>query len=80
MSREDALRTRSQYSLSRDIVDNVLMAAPILKSVHDGTDSSPIEMYASRAPWSCRATERGFCLLTDIAIFYHTSESVTPRQ
>lgn len=43
---EEALQARSLYSLNKDIVDNVLMAAPILKSIHHGTDSSPIEMYA----------------------------------
>ena len=44
-SQEDALQARSLYSLNKDIVDNVLMAAPILKAIHTGTDSSPIEKY-----------------------------------
>lgn len=44
-SQEEALKARSLYSLNKDIVDNVLMAAPILKSIHNGTDSSPIEKY-----------------------------------
>jgi hypothetical protein len=35
------------YSLNKDIVDNVLMVAPILKSIHHGVDSSPIEMYGT---------------------------------
>lgn len=44
-SQEEALQARSLYSLNKDIVDNVLMVAPILKSIHNGTDSSPIEKY-----------------------------------
>lgn len=58
MSREEALRARSLYSLNKDIVDNVLTAAPILKSIHHGTGSSPIEMYASPVwSWSWRAAD-----------------------
>lgn len=46
-SQEEALQARSLYSLNKDVVDNVLMAAPILKSIHNGTDSSPIEKYGT---------------------------------
>ncbi|SPO00900.1 uncharacterized protein DNG_03648 [Cephalotrichum gorgonifer] len=42
-SQEEALQARSLYSLNRDIVDNVLMVAPILKAIHHRIDSSPIE-------------------------------------
>lgn len=61
-SQEEALQARSLYSLNKDIVDNVLMAAPILKSIHNGTDSSPIEKYGTPSRgWSSRPYDSHVC-------------------
>ncbi|EHK41035.1 hypothetical protein TRIATDRAFT_259072 [Trichoderma atroviride IMI 206040] len=41
---QDALLTaRARYRLRNDVIESVMMANPILKAVHNGTQASPIE-------------------------------------
>ncbi|PFH61710.1 hypothetical protein XA68_16510 [Ophiocordyceps unilateralis] len=41
--RDDLLEARAKFKLRNDAIEAVMMANPILKAVHDGTDASPIE-------------------------------------
>ncbi|RDA94177.1 hypothetical protein CP533_6639 [Ophiocordyceps camponoti-saundersi (nom. inval.)] len=42
-SRDDLLEARAKLKLRNDAIEAVMMANPILKAVHHGTDASPIE-------------------------------------
>lgn len=43
---QDALLTaRARYRLRNDAIESVMMANPILKAVHNGTQASPIERH-----------------------------------
>jgi hypothetical protein len=46
------LQQRAYYVLRKDVVDNVMMANPILKSVHNSTNASPVERYGGKASLS----------------------------
>ncbi|KAJ6446143.1 centromere protein Cenp-H [Purpureocillium lavendulum] len=41
--RQDLLDARALFKLRQDAVDTVMMANPILKAVHNGTDATPVE-------------------------------------
>lgn len=48
---QDALLdARSKYRLRNDAVELIMMANPVLKAVHGGTNASPIERYVDRPP------------------------------
>lgn len=44
------LEARARYRLRNDVVDAVMMANPILKAVHSGTEASPIERHVTEIP------------------------------
>ena len=39
------LEARAKYRLRNDAIEAVLMANPILRAVHNGTQASPVERY-----------------------------------
>lgn len=48
---QDALLTaRARYRLRNDAIESVMMANPILKAVHNGTQASPIERHVLLLP------------------------------
>lgn len=46
VSKEDILDARAKLKLRDDAVEAVVVANPILKAVHNGTDASPVERHA----------------------------------
>ncbi|UNI14671.1 hypothetical protein JDV02_001275 [Purpureocillium takamizusanense] len=42
-TRQDLLDARALFKLRQDAVDAVLIANPVLKAVHNGTDATPVE-------------------------------------
>lgn len=46
-AQEGLLQARSKYKLRNDAAELVMMANPVLKAVHGGTNASPIERYGS---------------------------------
>lgn len=46
-AQEALLQARSKYKLRNDAVELIMMANPVLKAVHGGTNASPIERYGS---------------------------------
>lgn len=44
-AQSDLLEARAKYVLRNNVVEAVMIANPILKAVHNGTDASPIERY-----------------------------------
>ncbi|KND95281.1 hypothetical protein TOPH_00235 [Tolypocladium ophioglossoides CBS 100239] len=45
-TQKDLLDARARFRLRHDAVEAVMMANPILKAVHNGTDASPVERHA----------------------------------
>ncbi|RCI07884.1 hypothetical protein L249_5878 [Ophiocordyceps polyrhachis-furcata BCC 54312] len=48
-SRDDLLEARAKLELRNDAIEAVMMANPILKAVHHGTDASPVEWHVDEA-------------------------------
>ena len=48
-AQSDLLEARAKYVLRNNVVEAVMMANPILKAVHNGTNTSPIERYVLRS-------------------------------
>lgn len=44
-AQEALLHAKSKYKLRSDAVELIMIANPILKAVHSGTNASPIERY-----------------------------------
>ncbi|KAL3964077.1 hypothetical protein ACCO45_001081 [Purpureocillium lilacinum] len=42
-TRQDLLDARAMFKLRQDAVDTVMIANPVLKAVHNGTDATPVE-------------------------------------
>ncbi len=46
-AQEALLQARSKYKIRNDAVELIMVANPVLKAVHGGTNASPIERYVS---------------------------------
>ncbi|GJN77785.1 centromere protein Cenp-H [Purpureocillium lilacinum] len=44
-TRQDLLDARAMFKLRQDAVDTVMIANPVLKAVHNGTDATPVERH-----------------------------------
>ncbi|PHH72873.1 hypothetical protein CDD80_4197 [Ophiocordyceps camponoti-rufipedis] len=55
--RDDLLEARAKLKLRNDAIEAVMMANPILRAVHNGTDASPIERHADLLPFVERRDE-----------------------
>jgi hypothetical protein len=41
----ELLESRAKYVLRNEVIDAVVMANPILKAVHGGTEAAPVERF-----------------------------------
>ena len=47
----ECLDARAAYMLRQSVVEDVLIADPILKAVHSGANASPTERFVTHASW-----------------------------